>query len=75
MLCEGGPALLGTLLGGGLLDELCLTVTPLLAGPGAGRIVAGAGHPSVRLRLLRLLAEDDSLFTRYAVDRPAQEGD
>lgn len=75
ILSEGGPALLGGLVAAGRLDELCLTVAPLLAGPGAGRIVAGAGHPPVSLGILRLLAEDDSLFTRYAVHRPAQEAD
>jgi riboflavin biosynthesis pyrimidine reductase len=74
VLSEGGPVLLAGLTGAGRLDELCLTVSPLLAGPGAGRIVAGAGHPPVTLRILRLLTEDGSLFTRYAVDRPA-EGD
>ena len=42
MLAEGGPHLLAQLLQAGLLDELCLTIGPLMAGPGAGRIVAGA---------------------------------
>ena len=36
MLAEGGPHLLAQLLEAGLLDELCLTIAPLLAGPGAG---------------------------------------
>jgi riboflavin biosynthesis pyrimidine reductase len=42
-LCEGGPRLLGQLAGLGLVDELCLTVSPLLAGGAAGRIVDAAG--------------------------------
>ncbi len=74
VLSEGGPALLGGLVAAGRLDELCLTVSPLLAGPGPGRIVAGPGHPPAGLTVLRLLSEDSSLFTRYAVDR-APEGD
>jgi len=74
ILSEGGPALLGGLVAAGRLDELCLTVSPLLAGAGAGRITAGGGHPPVSLTVLRLLAEDGSLFTRYAVARPG-EGD
>ena len=41
LLAEGGPHLLAELLAAGLLDELCLTIGPLLAGPGPGRIVAG----------------------------------
>ena len=42
MLAEGGPHLLAQIAAAGLLDELCLTIGPLLAGPGADRIVAGA---------------------------------
>ena len=47
ILTEGGPYLLSQIIEAGLLDELCLTISPLLAGPGAGRIVAGLGplHP------------------------------
>ena len=71
ILSEGGPVLLGGLVAAGALDELCLTVAPLLAGPGAGRIVAGPARLPVGLRVLRLLSEDGSLFTRYAVDRTA----
>ncbi len=43
ILSEGGPHLFGSLLAADAVDELCLTVAPLLAGPGAGRIVAGPG--------------------------------
>ena len=45
--CEGGPHLLSQVAAAGLLDELTLTVSPTLAGPGAGRIVAG---PRLRRR-------------------------
>lgn len=69
MLSEGGPGLLGTLVGAGLLDELCLTVAPLLAGPGPGRIVAGGPYPPAGLGLRGLLEEDGALFLRYAVQR------
>ena len=67
ILCEGGPRLFGTILESDRVDELCLTVTPLLAGPGAGRIIAG---PTIavprRLRPLQILADDDgTLFGRY----------
>jgi riboflavin biosynthesis pyrimidine reductase len=67
ILCEGGPSLFAGLTGAGLLDELCLTVSPLLAGPGPGRIVAGPGHPPVPLALTTLLEEDGALFHRFAV--------
>ena len=68
VLCEGGPHLLGSVLAQGLLDELCLTVSPVLAGGGIGRIVAGAGLPgTVDLELAHLLESDGSLFARYLV--------
>src|SRR5690606_15179555 len=37
ILCEGGPHLLGALTAADLVDEMCLTLSPVLAGPGAGR--------------------------------------
>jgi len=67
LLCEGGPMLLGVLRAAGLVDELCLTVAPLMAGPGAGRIIAGpAGpeHPD-RMRLAHVIEVDGYLMLRY----------
>lgn len=69
VLCEGGPTLFAGLVAAGQLDELCLTVSPLLAGPGPGRIVAGPAHPPAPLELRHLLEEDGMLFLRYAVSR------
>ncbi|GAA3361268.1 pyrimidine reductase family protein [Saccharopolyspora gregorii] len=65
--CEGGPHLFGDLLAADLVDELCLTVSPLLAGGGAGRIAAGPGLPDPhRMRLLSVLrAEESLLLLRY----------
>lgn len=66
ILCEGGPTVFGSLAGSGRLDELCLTVAPRLAGPGATRIVEGASWPRAVEGSLTHLAEDDGfLFTRY----------
>lgn len=72
ILCEGGPTLFADLCRAGVVDELCLSLTPFLAGPGPGRITAGAIWPVtegelVRLRLAALLEEDGALFCRYAV--------
>jgi riboflavin biosynthesis pyrimidine reductase len=69
ILSEGGPALLTSLLAAEAADELCLTVSPLLAGPGAGRIVAGAplAHPA-HGRIVTLLEEEGALFYRFALD-------
>lgn len=66
VLCEGGPRLLADVIAGGHLDELCLTVAPLLVGGPAGRIVDGAAVPQpAGLRLLGALEEDGALFLRY----------
>jgi riboflavin biosynthesis pyrimidine reductase len=65
VLCEGGPHLLGQLAAEGLLDELCLTVTPVLAGPGPTRVVAGAPFPARSMTLAHVLTEDGALFCRY----------
>lgn len=67
ILCEGGPTLFAQLARAGIVDELCLSLTPMLAGPGARRIVAGAlwdGQPR-DARLTGLLEEDGALFCRY----------
>ncbi|MEW2131303.1 pyrimidine reductase family protein [Streptomyces sp. NPDC005435] len=65
-LTEGGPRLLGQLVAADVLDEMCLTLAPMLAAGDAQRI---AGGPSVavprRFTLLSLLEEDGFLFGRY----------
>ena len=72
VLCEGGPHLLGDLAAAGLLDELCLSLSPTLAGPGAGRIIAGQPSPAHLMTLAHVLAEDNGfLFCRYV--RPEQD--
>jgi riboflavin biosynthesis pyrimidine reductase len=74
VLCEGGPQLLGYLTGAGLLDDLCLTVSPLLAGPGATRIIAGEPFASLRLTLGHVLHDDGFLFCRYLAENPRLPG-
>jgi riboflavin biosynthesis pyrimidine reductase len=66
VLSEGGPHLLGALTAADLVDELCLTVSPLLAGGTAGRIATGPAGPPRALSLRHVLAGDDMLFLRYA---------
>jgi riboflavin biosynthesis pyrimidine reductase len=72
ILTEGGPHLLGQLAGAGLLDELCLTVSPLLVGNGGGRIIQGAGPLADsgradlgRLSLAHVLEDEGYLLCRY----------
>jgi riboflavin biosynthesis pyrimidine reductase len=70
LLCEGGPELNAALLAEGLVDELFLTVSPLLVG-GADplTIVGGAGLPApLDLELVWVLEADGMLFLRYRVD-------
>lgn len=70
VLTEGGPILHAQLAGTGLLDELCLTLAPLLGGPGHLGIVAGLPWPSARpMELAHLLEEDGALFLRYHLTR------
>jgi 5-amino-6-(5-phosphoribosylamino)uracil reductase len=72
LLTEGGPRLLGQIVAAGVLDELCLTVAPMLTAGEAQRI---AGGPAVtvphRLGLVSMLEEDGFLFTRYGRTGPA----
>jgi riboflavin biosynthesis pyrimidine reductase len=66
VLCEGGPALLGDLQAADAVDELCLTVSPLLVGGDAGRIARGpVGSPARRMTLVGALQSDDALLLRY----------
>ncbi|MEJ7770401.1 MAG: pyrimidine reductase family protein [Geodermatophilaceae bacterium] len=70
LVCEGGPTLFATALSAGIVDELCLTVSPMLAGPGAVRIVDGhLGSDPVRMRLQHVLEDAGYLFLRYALDK------
>ncbi|GAA2233315.1 MULTISPECIES: pyrimidine reductase family protein [Kitasatospora] len=65
-LTEGGPRLLGELTAAGLLDELCLSLAPLLAGGDGPRIGYGGEMPGVqRMRLVSLMEQEGFLFTRY----------
>lgn len=65
--CEGGPRLLGSLAAAGLLDELLLTLVPLLLGsPPDGHIIGipGGLRPPRHLRTTQVLEEDGSVFVR-----------
>jgi 5-amino-6-(5-phosphoribosylamino)uracil reductase len=66
VLCEGGPRLFGDLVAADLVDELCLTVAPVLAAGEAGRIAVGpGGTPPRPLRLAGALEEDGTLLLHY----------
>ena len=67
VLCEGGPALLSALVAHGLVEDMCLTLSPVLAGPQP--IPASIATPTIEvprtLRLRHVLLESDSLYMRY----------
>jgi riboflavin biosynthesis pyrimidine reductase len=66
VLTEGGPLFLGSLIENGLMNELCLTVAPILVGGASKRIVTGLGHVHTKMRRAHLLADDDGyLYARY----------
>ena len=65
-LCEGGPSLFADLLAAGVVDELCWTVVPRLAGGDAVRIATGA-TVDVALRPALLLEQDGTLLGRWLV--------
>jgi riboflavin biosynthesis pyrimidine reductase len=69
--CEGGSQLFGALLAAGVVDELRLTVSPLLVAGAAERIASGAGIDPVSLELASVLAEQDTLLLRYLL-KPGQ---
>lgn len=65
-LCEGGPTLNGHLIQAGLVDELCLTLAPLLAGGPSARLAHDAASVTPEaLGLDRALEDDGFLFLRY----------
>ncbi|MBO0828871.1 MAG: pyrimidine reductase family protein [Streptosporangiales bacterium] len=66
VLCEGGARLLGQLTAAGRLDELCLTVSPLLVAGTAPRVLAGTPLPApAPVRLAGVLEESGYLYLRY----------
>lgn len=77
ILTEGGPTLLSQLTAAGLLDELCLTIAPVLEGGQAARIMAtpprtgqtASAAPTAPdltgLTLVSLIEDDGSLLCLY----------
>jgi riboflavin biosynthesis pyrimidine reductase len=68
LLTEGGPSWLSTLVGHGLLDELCLTIAPILVGGDHPRPLSG-DDVAVDLKLHALLEQDGTLLGRWLTGR------
>lgn len=72
VLTEGGPGILGQFIARDLLDELCVTVSPVLVGGAAGRIATGPSEVHSAMSLLHALTDGAGyLYLRYARDRGA----
>ncbi|MFC4855042.1 pyrimidine reductase family protein [Actinophytocola glycyrrhizae] len=70
--CEGGPTLFADLIAADLVDQLCLTVAPLLTGAGAVRVADGlpAKEP-LPLTLESVLSDEGFLMLRYRKATPS----
>ena len=69
LMCEGGPTLNRSLLADGLVDELFVTVFPLLTGDDSEETIIAGGRLPVPagLTLLSVRQAGSELFLRYAV--------
>lgn len=66
VLCEGGPHLFGDLAEAALVDEVCLTLSPILAGGDAPRLLRGAPERARKMQLVHAISDDDGfVFLRY----------
>ena len=70
ILCEGGPRLNAGLLAAGVVDELFLTISPMLAAtPDPLTIIEGGAGEPIDLELVSVLESDGELFLRYRLRR------
>lgn len=69
VLCEGGPTLLGEFVAAERLDELCLSIAPVMGGDNlpVGIMPPGAGVHNFELKSVK--GEDHTLFLRYEAAR------
>jgi len=65
VLCEGGPNWLGELVAADRLDELCLSIAPLMGGDPLPVSVTPPGAGLAEFELKGTMAESDTLFLRY----------
>ncbi len=66
VLSEGGPTLIGQLAMADVLDELCLTMSPMVVGGDASRVTDATTPPiDRRYTLTRVLEQDSMLLARY----------
>ena len=62
ILIEGGPFILGKLMEKNILNELCLTISPILIGGKSKRIAISTKQLEVRMQPLSLLMDNEGYF-------------
>jgi len=68
VLLEGGPTVLAAMLAAGLVDELFLSVSPLLVGGGEPSVVEGTALARpLPLRIVSVLESESFLYLRYEI--------
>jgi riboflavin biosynthesis pyrimidine reductase len=70
VLCEGGPSLHGELVGLDLVDELCLTIAPVMSSGAAPRIAHSPSFVEHAMQLGHVFDADGVLLTRWVRTRP-----
>lgn len=65
VVCEGGPTWLGQLAAAGYLDELCLSIAPLMGGDPLPVAITPEGGGLTGYVLKHVLEEDSTLLLRY----------
>jgi riboflavin biosynthesis pyrimidine reductase len=66
VLCEGGPGLYGALAEADLVDEACLTLSPVIVAGDAPRIASSAREVARRMRVVHAIPGERMLFLRTA---------
>ena len=71
VLSEGGPSFNAQLADAGVIDELCLSIAPLVAGGNSPRIMHGSLRTvPLNMSIDHLLEASDTLFVRYVSKQP-----
>ena len=73
VLCEGGPSLHGCLIAQDLVDELCLSIAPVMAAGTAPRIGHDLSAVDNAMTLDRVLQVDNLLLTRWVRKRSSSD--
>jgi riboflavin biosynthesis pyrimidine reductase len=70
VLSEGGPTLLGAFQQADAVDDLCLSLSPVMVGGTAPRIAVGSGEHLRHMALAHVLESEGLLLLRYVAARP-----